>query len=853
MGKDRPSASSPNEHLKRERLLRNWTQADVAGFLGTDGYTVNRWERGRARPGAYFGRKLCELFGKDAHELGLVPSGPEASDHSSQLSSGSLPGLWSVPHLRNPYFTGRAEILQTLHTQLAASQTVALIQSYAVHGLGGVGKTQLALEYAYRYAAEYQAVFWIEAESGEQIMTSLLHIAELLQIPEHKEADQQRMVAAVRRWLTTQSRWLLIWDNLEDLELLRRLLPPVQRGAILITTRSQALGTLARGVDLTPMGQEEGLLFLLRRAKMLEPEATDEQLDHFATRLPREYAAAEQLVTIMGGLPLALDQAGAYVEETGCNFSDYLLHYEQQRVRLLDRRGFQEGGHPHSVTTTIRLTTRRITRDYPAAADLLCLCALLGAESIPEELFGPEASQAGALASISDLYQLDQAIAVLRTFSLVQRHTATHTLSIHRLVQAVVQDEMSEQERALWLTRVIAALDAIFPDVISDTWERCERLLPHVLAVAVVIPDDMASQALARVVRKAADYHRERVQYEQARQLYQRALRIWSYISEADPEMARSFNGLGLLAWEQGQYDQAEELYQQALLTLEQTLGPAHPDIARPLNNLAILYTFQGKYAEAAQIYHQALSICEQTVGLEHPRAAYSLVNLAEIYREQGRYEDVQPLCERALRIWQQAFGAEHSLVAYPLATLANLARDQERYAEAEAGYQQVLAIWEKTLGLTQGAAYPFMAEVFNGLAYVYTETGKPADAESWYRRALSVQVQTLGMGHPDTADTLNGLANLYAQQGKKKQARRLFRQALHIRETRLGSDHPKTAQTLHDLAIFVQAQGDSCEALTFLERALSIRSAHLGLYHPKTIATRTEYLRLTSTQEEIG
>jgi hypothetical protein len=332
--------------------------------------------------------------------------------------------------------------------------------------LGGIGKTQIALEYAYRYASEYSAVFWIKAETVEEIATSLLQIAERLQLPERQEADQQHIVAAVQRWLMTYPGWLLIWDNLEDLELLHRWLPPSRQGTILLTTCHQALGTLAQGIALAPMGQEEGILFLLRRAKMLGPEATSEHMRQLVAKMPTEYAAAEALTTAMGGLPLALDQAGAYIEEIGCSLTHYLQYYEQQRALLLDRRGVLGRDHPHSVITTFLLASAQVEREQRAAMDMLRVCAFLHAEAIPEELFVGGAVHLGTdLASLAaNSSQFDQAIAVLRRLSLVQRQTQTCTFSLHRLVQAVLRETMNEQEQGTWRKRVIAALNAIFPE-----------------------------------------------------------------------------------------------------------------------------------------------------------------------------------------------------------------------------------------------------------------------------------------------------------------------------------------------------------------------------------------------------
>jgi transcriptional regulator with XRE-family HTH domain len=307
------------ELLKGFRTRRHFTQHQLAAAIGVHRNAIGRWERGDVLP-AQKGMVL-EL----AKHLRLDD---QEARHLLEASLTPLAPHWLIPLPRNLFFTGRAEILEALHTHLSTDWEAEFMQPYALYGLGGIGKTQIALEYAYRYALEYRAVFWIGAETTEEVLSSLLHIAEILQLPERQEKDQQRIATAVQHWLSTHSQWLLIWDNLEDLELLR-FLPQTLRGATLITMRDPASGTIAQGMELASMGREESVLFLLRRAKALHPEATSEQMRQRAERMPGEYAAVEELVTSMGGLPLALDQAGAYIEETGCSFTDYLQRYTQ--------------------------------------------------------------------------------------------------------------------------------------------------------------------------------------------------------------------------------------------------------------------------------------------------------------------------------------------------------------------------------------------------------------------------------------------------------------------------------------------------------------------------------------------
>jgi len=869
--------SSFGELLKTYRKSKRLTQKQLAQQIGVHANTISSWELGTYLPDTR--GLVLEL----ARHLALDE---QETRQLLEASLTALPPHWLVPLPRNPFFTGREEILEALDAQLHVEQVVALTQSYALRGLGGIGKTQIALEYAYRHALEYSAIFWVDAETIEHVMSSLLRIAGLLQLPERQEADQQRIVAAVQRWLSTHSQWLLIWDNVEDLELLQRLLPPTRQGATLITTRRQALGTLARGMDLVPMDQEEGMLFVLRRAKMLEPEATYEQMHQLAVSMPAEYAAAEKLVAAMGGVPLALDQAGAYIEETGCNVSTYLQHYEQQSARLLDRRGVLGGDHPQSVTATFLLASKKIEREQSAAADMLHVCVLLHAEAIPEELFVEGAAYLGPeLASLAtDPYQLDQAIAVLRSLSLVQRQPETRTISMHRLLQAVLRERMSEPEQAEWLGRVIAALNAVFPKVTHETWGQCERLLPHVLTVATAIPDCAGDRELAEALQKAADYLCARARYEQAAALYQRALcignRIWG---PAHPQVAYPLSGLAYLFFEQGKYQQAEPLYQRALQIREEALGPEHPDVATTLehlgnlywregkyeqanllyqralsiqeqargaehveiapllNDLALLFVEQGKHEEAELLYQRSLSMWERALGANHPDIAIPLNNLATLYIEQGKYEQAEPLCERALRIWKQALGAEHPAVAYVLRHLADLYMEQGKYEQAEPLYHQALRIWEQALGPGHSqVGYPF-----HGLAMLFTRQGKYEQAEPLYYQALHIWEQALGPEHPQVAHPLNNLASLYTTQGKYEQAELLFQRALTLREQHFGQHHPEIAQTLHDLAIFHQKQGNLSEAIALSERALEIRSQSLGDAHPKTVATRELYAQL--------
>jgi len=236
--------------LRQERLRRHLSQEALAEALGISPPSIRRWEQEQAIPQASLRLQLSHFFGLRPEDF-FEPS----------------PLLWSVPYPRNPFFTGREDILRALHDRLLLSQPVALTQPPALIGLGGIGKTQVAIEYAYRYQQEYSAVFWLRAETAESLINSLQDIANLLQLPEHQQEEQFQMVKAVQRWLSTHADWLVIGDNIEELDLLQSVIPPHREGIMLFTTRRQALGMLAEPLELPAMNEQEGIELLLRRAK----------------------------------------------------------------------------------------------------------------------------------------------------------------------------------------------------------------------------------------------------------------------------------------------------------------------------------------------------------------------------------------------------------------------------------------------------------------------------------------------------------------------------------------------------------------------------------------------------------
>ncbi|HLX40131.1 MAG TPA: NB-ARC domain-containing protein, partial [Ktedonobacteraceae bacterium] len=462
----------PNELLSYEREHRQLTQEEVAEQIGVPDYNmIGRWERGITLPSAHHRQQLTTLFGKSARELGFV-------------RKGEIP-FWRVPYRQNVFFTGRSALLAQVHTSLVAHRHARLVPPQTFSGLGGVGKTQVALEYAYRYGHEYHTVIWMRASSRETLTSDYAAITELLNLPEQHEQDQRQMIRAVKAWLAAMTRWLLIFDNVEDLDLLDDFLPSPVRGHILLTTRMQITGTMAETLEIETMDLEEGSYFLLRRAKLL---ALNASLDDIAEA---ERNQARAIVERVGGLPLALDQAGAYIEETGCTLANYSERYHAHQAELLRWRGVMGTGHPESVVTTLSLSFEQVSHANPVARDMLSFCALLAPDTIPEELLmeGLQELASPLLAHSADPLQFDQVMKDLRKFSLVRRRPETNMLTIHRLVQAVLLDEMEQETQSLWAERIVRTLSRIFPHKSIDAWQQCERLLAQANSCAELIEE----------------------------------------------------------------------------------------------------------------------------------------------------------------------------------------------------------------------------------------------------------------------------------------------------------------------------------------------------------------------------
>lgn len=728
-----------------------------------------------------------------------------------------------------PGFSGREQELAAISESLVGNECVAV-----VHGLGGVGKSSIAREYAWRNRGDYSVVWWLNAQTEDAMVDALLRLGALLvrgldRVADRRAAAQQVTSSLLKGFAKPV---LLIFDNLED-ERLVYAWRPRTGSHVLATSRNAAWGSDVTAISLQTWPLETAVEYLQRESG----------------RSDFGEAGARDIALALGELPLALAHAAASLR--GMRMVTPERYLARIGERLKNAPAVAE--YPRSVFATFVTAIAHAEKEAPGAAAALCFAATFAPDAIPDELFRqpledyrddlrPELSDGGSAldlrSALANDLLLDEALGALDRLSLLTFAPASRTYAIHRLVQLAARD-LFAFDAAGWSECAVAVVEGIFPKVEFATWPECERLLPHAQAVLANLSNDTLFLPAARLAERCALYLRERGEFAAAVPLQTRALAIVEHVFGArSPEAASSADYLAVIYWRQGRYADAEAGFAKALTILEKTRGPDHLDIATSLNDLGMVFYEQGRYAEAQPLLERALAIREKQLGPEHygvalvlnnlanlhcvqghnvegerlqartleinekefgpdhPRVATNLNNLATLYEIQGRFDEAEPLLQRALQIWEAAFGSEHPDLALPLHTLGKIQHRQGRYREAEPPIVRSLALREKALG----PDHPFVGLSLGTLAALYSSQGRHEDAEGLFARALANLEKGLGESHVELAETLGNLARMRDAQGRLEEAESLHERALAIREKTLGSDHGLTTAVRDDL-----------------------------------------------------
>jgi tetratricopeptide (TPR) repeat protein len=785
--------------------------------------------------------------------------------------------LWNVPYRRNQYFTGRDEMLQQLHQALTAGSAVELTHPQGVSGLGGIGKTQTALEYAYRYAREYEAVLWVRADSATSLNASFGELARLLQLPERYERDQKRVIEAVLHWLRLHRGWLVIFDNMDDLPLAEPYLPKAGPGHIICTTRARALGNLAHRLELRQMEPETGALFLLRRADILALQAVLSR----ATSQERDLACT--ISRELDGLPLALDQAGAYVKETPCTLATYLQLYQQRRHDLLRERGQSGQDYPASVASTWSLSFERVARANPASTELLTLCAFLAPDAIPDDIFTLGAPYPGqGRKPLADQHTFNQACREALRYSLISREADAGTLTMHRLVQSILYENTPLSTRRAWKQRAVLAVHAAGPNPGQiEQWTACDVWIPHVLVCADWIKQERFSgHENIDLLNRGGYYLNERARFSEGAPLYEMSLTIAEQqFGASHIYVVQALNNLASLYQREGKYRESEPLLKRAMSVMEQIIHSGQPALVMSLDearriygpqarsgdsfphlpqasrmdvpqflgiiadNLASVYESQGRYEESEALLLHAQELFGRQPERIDPEKAQNIYNQAIIHAHKGNYARAEHLMKQALAIRQRDLGNEHPHTAESLSNLGEIYTIEGRFAEAEPLIRQALSIYERVLG----AKHPDTASCLDKLTRLYYARGNYQAAESQARKAVAIWEQYT---HPDSAQSFSLLGILCKDQGNYQEAEALFTRALTICE-RLGPENINQATVLSNLALLYGDQQRYQEAEQLFRQALAIREKQLGDLHPDTQKSRHD-LEVNSHNREF-
>jgi tetratricopeptide (TPR) repeat protein len=803
---------------------------------------------------------------KVAKELRLKPiiaTTPPSSTAPGPDTLPRQPGVWTVPYLRNPHFTGREELLAALRAKFASGPQAAWVQ--AIHG---VGKTQLAVEYAYRYAGDYDAVLWVRAEEPTALAASYAGLAKELGIPGLDARDQDAAGKAVLRWLREHNGWLLVFDNAPNGKQIVSYLPPSRTGHVLITSRYPNWREYAHPVDLDVMTPDEAIDLLLKR--------TGED----------DRAMAGKLAEELGHLPLALVQASAYIEHKQRSLADYLPLFKRYRDRAL----IPSDDYPVTIAATWGLSFQAVREQSSAAADLLNLCAFFAPEDIPLDMIvaGAKYLPKSLKNAVLEPLELDTIVEVLGNYSLVEVDKHKRTMSVHRLVQAVVRDKLSPEERQGSIAAALQVVKSAFTYEKNDTrtWVTSGPVLPQALAVIALtdLQDPGSTEvgklrsSLLTLLNQVGLYLRHGAQYGAAKDYLARALALGEALYGKDhTEVAKVLNNLGWTLYELGELQEAQAYLEKALAINEAEYGANHPTVANDLNYLGWTLYELGHLQDARACLERALAINEAEYGPDHPEVARGLHNVGWVLKELGYLQDARSNSERALAIDEAVYGPDHPSVAvrsHNLGLVLHALGDLERarfYLERalaidEAKYdpyhpevandlnnlgmilkdlghlQDARSKLERALAIDEAVYEPnniILAGVLDSFGQVLTALNDLPGARAYLERALAIDEAGYGPDHPEVAGVLNNLGQVLKDLGDLQGARAYLERALAIFESRYGPDHPKPAEVLNNLGSLFLLQADLVRAQACLDRAYAIFLKYMGPSHPKTVHAR--------------
>ncbi|QKD50448.2 uncharacterized protein FOBCDRAFT_216488 [Fusarium oxysporum Fo47] len=768
----------------------------------------------------------------------------------------------SIPFRPDPTFVDRGDILDQIGRQCSEpSSRVAIV------GLGGVGKSQLAIEFAHRFAARLTEtwVFWVHASTQARVIEGFKSIADKVKLMGRNRPDAD-ILQLVFDWLSNaqNGKWLLVLDSADDSHVFlhstsgdndngRKLveyLPQSANGSILITTRNRDLAFRLIGTSqaihaIGPMTQEEALKLLENRLGTLS-----------------DANAAADFVRSLDLVPLAISQAAAYIQMRAprtslAQYLDEFRQSESKRVKLLShdagdlRRDLrQDGGASNVILTTWQVSFDHVRSRRPSAADLLSLMSFFNRQGIPESLLGPpkdcyNAAQSTSPEDITDsdsqgsdnetANEFEDDVAILRDYCLIMQGEDANTFEMHGLVQLAMRRWLKAQGlQEKFLEKYIVVMASSFPAGDYENWTVCRALFAHVEAAVEYRPnEDNLKKIWAGLLFNGGWYAWLQGRYAVGERMTSKARRTREKLLGKDhPDTLTSMNNLAGTYWSQGRWEEAEKLQIQVMETRKAKLGADHPDTLTSMNNLALTYWDQSRLEEAEKLQLQVVETFKTKLGENHPNTLMSMNNLALTYWDQGRWEEAEKLQIQVMETRKAKLGADHPNTLMSMANLAWTYYNQGRLEEAEKLQLQVVETQKTKLG----ADHPDTLTSMNNLASTYWDQGRWEEAEKLRVQVMETFKTKLGADHPNTLTSMNNLASTYMDQGRLGEAEKLEVQVIETFKTKLGEDHPDTLISMNNLASTYCNQGRLEEAEKLQLQVMETQKTKLGADHPNTL-----------------
>jgi tetratricopeptide (TPR) repeat protein len=734
-----------------------------------------------------------------------------------------------------PLFVGRTAELAALHDRLSVhGAPTALVPAQTIHGLGGIGKTRLAVEYAWAFADSYFALLFASAETPDVLAQNLSRLArpEALALCEPEEENEQRQRELVLDWLERETEWLLILDNVDSPDpaaAVRALLPRLTSGRVIITSR---LADWSEGVQTLPLSvfsEATSVAYLLRKCMTRREEANDAD-------------PAAVLARDLGGLALALEQASAFINLHGLSFGEYRERWAREDAAV--RAWFDEGlmRYPRSVATTWETSFAELGDDARALLRLLCW---LSTEPTPRGLFRTEAA-AGLIAARRAVGRSRPlpALKELADYSLLHQ-VGADSVQIHRLVQEVTRARLPEPvERRAWLAVCIDIVDVYATGDPHDpqTWGIWDPLRPHVLAAVSWAEKADLLEPTGRLLSQLGVLLLRKAVHTESADCMRRALRLRArHFGPRSAEVAGIEGNLGTVSERLDQLAEAEEHYRSALAIFDERQLGESAEAANVLNNLAALYVGMNRFDEATITLDRAMALDRKLLPAGSPMLAPGLSNYGNLLWRTGRFAEAEAAYREALAIIEQHHGAGYPEASTIRSNLGLLLQDVGRLAEAEECFRTALAIDTAIFG----ADHPAVGRDSNNLALLLRLRGRLGEAEMLLRTALESDRRTFGDYHSEVADGYSNLGLVLTDMGRDMEAEECFRRALAIDEAVHGASHLRIAVVCLNLSSVLKSRGDMPGAFALCRRALDIQSGKLGQYHPDVASTWNNLARL--------